>query len=263
MGDLMPEPLKDALEQDKPLMRQKPSSGEEEDSEKIVVTTSSLSEETSQEALPMDLSSEEEVTDGEGKIKAPGIYLKGVRLYNIGKLDKAREALLKCLEEAHDFKRPHYFLGRIALEAKDYNRAQEALLQYLEHYPGDLKGGIALVKVFKALRNWSQLLHLCQRMLPTSDKLPHGVRVKFLRDYAISLYFTKEYRRGQEILEALVQEDTPTPEVCFYLAMAHFQQKNFARAEELLQEVLRIAPRKSQFRGMAENSMVRVKETLK
>jgi cytochrome c-type biogenesis protein CcmH/NrfG len=197
------------------------------------------------------------------KPKVSKTYGKALRMYNLGKLKKAREAFLQCLQEEPETAKAHYYLGIIAAEEKEYKPARDSLLTYLENAPGDTKGLVALERVYKSLQDWPNVLKISEILTSGSQELPPKIHLKVMRDFGVALYFNKDYPRAQKVLDDVEGQDGSTPETYFYLAMAHFHQKNFGWAEENFEKVLKIAPAANQFRPMAESSLKRVREMKK
>lgn len=196
------------------------------------------------------------------KPKLHPVFTSGVKLFNLGKYKKARQAFQQVLTEDPALTKAHFFLGMIAFEQKELEPARESLSLFLESEPDNLKAQTTLGKIYKATRDWPNAVRMFERILATPEALSDKARAKVSRELGTALIFTKDYEKARNILEKLFKSDPTDIETNFHLAMSHFHLQNYMRAETLLSDVVKQSPKGERLRTMADSLLEKIRQSL-
>jgi HEAT repeat protein/Tfp pilus assembly protein PilF len=188
--------------------------------------------------------SSDEAVAGEGsRSEYPPEFLTGVKFYNLGKYDKAKDNMRVALERSPELAKAHLYLGLMAAEEKRYPEAKESLLIYLETDPGNQKAALLLGKVCKSLRDWPTAVQVFRRLADSTPAPSAKVLLRVHKELGLALIFMKDSEEAIEILARVCNQDPADVEAGFYLATAFYNVGDLGRAGGLLNELLgRVAP---------------------
>jgi HEAT repeat protein len=190
--------------------------------------------------------------------KPPKRFLHAVKAFNQRQYGKARILLEKALVTNPELLQIHLYLGLIFFEEHDFSKAREHLLMYLDKNPLETKVALPLVKIFRIRQEWDKIETMLGRFMTILPTLPEKLQLRIQRDFAIALYFRRNYQGARPILEKLRQSGWKNPEVLFYLAMCYAQEKQPHLAAGLLDNVLQLVPTTHRLYKMANSSRERL-----
>jgi len=201
-----------------------------------------------------------EVAEGprKPKSKPPAEFRSGVKYFNLGKYSKAKKSFNSALQEHPDLVKAFLYLGLIAFEEKEFETARDHLLRFLESNPGNRKANLVMVKIFKQLREWTNLVGILERLLGL-DYVCDESNIKLMKELGSAYIFVREFEKAKQTLETVFHFDPTDPQSDYHLAMSYFHLQDFTKAEALLRDILREVPQGNRLQVMAESLMEKIR----
>lgn len=165
-------------------------------------------------------------------------FSKGVLLVNLKRLEEAERAFEQGIEKAKDSPVGYYYLGRIEVEAKQFDRAISHFERAISINPTFEPAYTALASLYEGKQERSKAIAIYRRYLQAVN--PHS---KETRQHLIRLYLhEKSYQEALGELEALLKEDPEDLDAQLRAGLIYGEMKNYPRAIEQLTKILAIRP---------------------
>jgi|GEM_PF-1034908 len=230
----------------------------------LTVSSQGAEDQTPAEMLPPEsfLEMPDDEPPQKAKAKFPPEFVTGVKYFNLGKYKKARKAFIDVLSTHPNMAKAHLYIGMMAFEEKEWESARESLSLCLENEPENMKALVTLEKVYKVLRDWSNVVRCCEQLLAGPTPLSEKTHMKMLRELGVAYIFLRKYSEAKDVLEKVFKIDPTDPETNFHLAMAYFHLQNYVRSETLLRDIIKQTPKGDRLKTMAESLLDKIGENL-
>lgn len=207
-------------------------------------------------------SSDDESLAVEQKAKLPKDFIAGIKFYNLGKYQKARQCMEAALAEQPDLAKAHLYIGIMAAEEKEYAEAQNSLTIFLESEPDNQKAMMLLGKVYKSLRDWENMANIFERLANTDPPPSSKVLYRILKELGLAYIFLQRNEEATQIFGKICNEDPSDSEGAFYLATAFFNMENFSQAKGIIMELLRHLNEDDKMYKMAQSLNDKIDEAM-
>ena len=130
--------------------------------------------------------------------------------------------------------------AQLQLLKKKRDDVAQTLQRALKKYPGD--SGLLLLQAHLQILNnqVADALATYQQIISSGKKrlMPPDVRAAYIGTMKLAVV-TKDYPLVEKTRDILLQKNVNDPEVFYYMAVSAFEEKDFEKAEEYLQKILK------------------------
>lgn len=165
-------------------------------------------------------------------------FSKGVLLVNLKRLEEAERAFQQGNERAKDSPIGYYYLGRIGVEAKQFDRAVAGFERAIAINPSFEPAYIALAGVYESRQERDKAVAVYRRYLQAVNS--HS---KDVRQHIIRLYINdKLYREALAELEDMLARDPDDLDAQLRIGLIYGELKDYPKAVEQLKKILAARP---------------------
>jgi len=161
-------------------------------------------------------------------------FSKGVLLVNLKRLDEAERAFESGIEHSKDSPIGYYYLGRIEIEAKQFDRAIHHLEQAIHINTHFEPAYMALSALYETQQDRPAAIAVYRKYLQVVN--PQN---KEVRHHLIRLYLQdKSYREALGELETMLREDPDDLDTQLRLGLVYGELKDYSKAITQLTKIL-------------------------
>ncbi|TAJ26019.1 MAG: tetratricopeptide repeat protein [Nitrospirae bacterium] len=165
-------------------------------------------------------------------------FSKGVLLVNLKRLEEAEQVFQQGIDKAKDSPVGHYYLGRIAVEAKQFDRAAASFERAISTNPTFEPAYIALAGVYESQRQREQAVAVYRKYLQVVN--PHS---KEVQQHIVRLYLNdKLYREALAELNDMLNRDPDDLDAQLRIGLIYGEIKDYPKAIAQLTKILAVRP---------------------
>lgn len=170
---------------------------------------------------------------------AGGPYIsKGLLLVNLRRMQEAERAFQLGVERSKDSPAGYYYLGRIAIELNQPERAITHFERAIAISPAFEPAYISLASVYESQQDRTKALALYRKYLQEVNP-----RSKEIRHHLVRLYIgDKLYAEALAELERILADDPDDLDAQLRIALIHGEQKDYVKATQQLAKILAVRP---------------------
>jgi len=165
-------------------------------------------------------------------------FSKGVLLVNLKRLEEAERVFQQGNDRAKDSPIGHYYLGRIAAEAKQFDRAVAGLERAIAINPSFEPAYLALAGVYESQQEREKAVAVYRKYLQVVN--PHS---KEVRQHIIRLFINdKLYRAALAELDVILARDPDDLDAQLRVGLIYGELKDYPMAIGQLNKILTARP---------------------
>ena len=165
-------------------------------------------------------------------------FAKGLLLANQKHYDDAENTIRAGIKVSPDSAVGYYYLGRIAVEARDFDRATKHFEQAVMLNAAFEPAYVALGSVYEAKQERDKAIGIYRRYLEGVNP-----RNREIRHHLIRLQVSaKQYDEALRELEGMLAEDPSDLDAQLRMGLVYGEQKNYPKAIQQLNQILEVRP---------------------
>jgi tetratricopeptide (TPR) repeat protein len=165
-------------------------------------------------------------------------FAKGLLLANQKHYDEAENTIRAGIKVSPDSAVGHYYLGRISVEARDFDRATTHFEQAVTLNAAFEPAYVALGSVYEAKQDREKAIGIYRRYLQGVNP-----RNREIRHHLIRLQVSaKQYDEALQELEGMLAEDPSDLDAQLRMGLVYGEQKKYPQAIHQLNQILAVRP---------------------
>lgn len=165
-------------------------------------------------------------------------FAKGLLLANQKHYDEAENTIRAGIKVSPDSAVGYYYLGRISVEARDFDRATAHFEQAVTLNTAFEPAYVALGSVYEAKQDRDKAIGIYRRYLQGVNP-----RNREIRHHLIRLQVSaKQYDEALQELEGMLTEDPSDLDAQLRMGLVYGEQKNYPKAIQQLNQILTVRP---------------------
>ncbi len=165
-------------------------------------------------------------------------FAKGLLLANQKHFLEAEETIRAGIKASPDSAVGHYYLGRIAVEAKDFDKAVPNFEQAVTLNPAFEPAYVALGAVYEAKQDRDKAIGVYRRYLQGVNPKNREIRHHLIRLQVMA----KRYEEALQELEGMLAEDPSDLDAQLRMGLIYGEQKQYPKAIQRLSQILTVRP---------------------
>ena len=165
-------------------------------------------------------------------------FAKGLLLANQKQYSEAEDTIRSGIKISPDSAVGYYYLGRIGVEARDFDKATTHFEQAVTLNPAFEPAYVALGSVYEAKQDRDKAIDIYRRYLQGVNPKNREIRHHLIRLQVSAKQYDQALRELQELLE----EDPSHLDAQLRMGLVYGEQKNYPKAIQQLTQILTVRP---------------------
>ncbi|WHZ24838.1 MAG: TPR domain protein [Nitrospira sp.] len=165
-------------------------------------------------------------------------FAKGLLLANQKQYAEAEDTIRAGIKVSPDSAVGYYYLGRIGVEARDFDRATTHFEQAVTLNPAFEPAYVALGSVYEAKQDREKAIGIYRRYLQGVNPKNREIRHHLIRLQVAA----KQYDEALQELEGMLAEDPSDLDAQLRMGLVYGEQKNYPKAIQQLNQILTVRP---------------------
>jgi len=165
-------------------------------------------------------------------------FAKGLLLANQKHYDDAENTIRAGIKASPDSAVGYYYLGRISVEARDFDRATTHFEQAVTLNAAFEPAYVALGSVYEAKQDRDKAIGIYRRYLQGVNPRNREIRHHLIRLQVAA----KQYDEALQELESMLAEDPSDLDAQLRMGLVYGEQKNYPKAIQQLNQILAVRP---------------------
>jgi len=165
-------------------------------------------------------------------------FAKGLLLANQKQYAEAEDTIRSGIKVSPDSAVGYYYLGRIGVEARDFDRATAHFEQAVTLNPAFEPAYVALGSVYEAKQDREKAIDIYRRYLQGVNPKNREIRHHLIRLQVSA----KQYDEALQELEGMLAEDPSDLDAQLRMGLVYGEQKNYPKAIQQLNQILTVRP---------------------
>ena len=165
-------------------------------------------------------------------------FAKGLLLANQKQYAEAEDTIRSGIKVSPDSAVGYYYLGRIGVEARDFDKATTHFEQAVTLNPAFEPAYVALGSVYEAKQDRDKAIDIYRRYLQGVNPKNREIRHHLIRLQVSAKQYDEALRELQEILA----EDPADLDAQLRMGLVYGEQKNYPKAIQQLTQILTVRP---------------------
>ena len=165
-------------------------------------------------------------------------FAKGLLLANLKQYVEAEETIRSGIKVSPDSAVGYYYLGRIGVEARDFDKATTHFEQAVTLNPAFEPAYVALGSVYEAKQDRGKAIDIYRRYLQGVNPKNREIRHHLIRLQVSA----KQYDEALRELQEMLAEDPSDLDAQLRMGLVYGEQKNYPQAIQQLTQILTVRP---------------------